>query len=121
MIDVLKKKDVENPLAETKLIAIGRDVAIVRGNEELVSILRNPGQTYLAFVLELGAATAEVRQGVGVRRKESQDEPLKKPVASARGTLYSPGARDPRMRCRDILGGDRCGRWELAEHFLIQE
>jgi len=91
VIDFLREKKFENPLAEAKLVAIGRDVAIVRGKEELVSALRSPGQTYLAFVLDLGAAVKEVRQGVRVGLKDSRGDLPKKPIAAA-GSRYSPTA-----------------------------
>jgi DNA-binding transcriptional MerR regulator len=96
VIEVLKEKDIENPLAEAKLVAIGRDVAIVSDERELVSILRSPGQTYLAFVLDLGAAVAEVRQGAGEELRESLDAPRKKPVVAASESTHSPAAKPRR-------------------------
>jgi DNA-binding transcriptional MerR regulator len=96
VIDALREKSFESPLAELKLVAIGRDVVIVSGKEELVSVLRSPGQTYLAFVLDLGAAVAEVRQGAGLAPKEIKGEPLRKPVAVAGGSRYAPPAVRPR-------------------------
>jgi DNA-binding transcriptional MerR regulator len=92
VIEALTEKDFENPLAEAKLVAIGRDVVIVSGEAELISILRSPGQTYLAFVLDLGAAVAEVRQGAGEGLRESPEAPRKKPVVAASESIHSPTA-----------------------------
>jgi DNA-binding transcriptional MerR regulator len=96
VIDALKKNDVESPLAETRLVAIGRDVAIVNGEAELVSVLRSPGQTYLAFVLDLGATVAELRQGAGEGRRQTADGPPKKPVVAASSSLQSSAAKTRR-------------------------
>lgn len=43
----------ENPLAEARLVVTQDDVVLVRSNKALISVLKLPGQAYLAFVLDL--------------------------------------------------------------------
>jgi hypothetical protein len=43
----------ENPLSEARLVVTEVDVVLVRSSKELVSVLKKPGQAYLAFVLDL--------------------------------------------------------------------
>jgi DNA-binding transcriptional MerR regulator len=50
----------ENPLSEARLVVTGGDVLLVRSNEELISTLTKPGQSYLAFVVDLPKAVDDV-------------------------------------------------------------
>jgi DNA-binding transcriptional MerR regulator len=43
----------ENPLSDARLVVTENDVVLVRSSKELVSVLKKPGQAYLAFVLDL--------------------------------------------------------------------
>ena len=50
---IRRSNGLENPLAEARLVVTRDDVVLVRSNRELISVLKFPGQTYLAFVLDL--------------------------------------------------------------------
>jgi DNA-binding transcriptional MerR regulator len=54
--------DFEHPLAEARLVVVGNDVAMVNSQRELVSTLRSPGQTLLAFVLDMRGAVSELKE-----------------------------------------------------------
>ena len=43
----------DHPLAEARLIVSGRDVVAVKGDRELLSVLSQPGQSCLSFVVDL--------------------------------------------------------------------
>ena len=54
VIDFLRSRDgLENPLAEARLVVTDTDIVLVRSSKELISVLKKPGQAYLAFVLDL--------------------------------------------------------------------
>jgi DNA-binding transcriptional MerR regulator len=54
VIDFLREiNGLENPLSEARLVVTEVDVVLVRSSKELVSVLKKPGQAYLAFVLDL--------------------------------------------------------------------
>lgn len=59
-----KAKGLENPLAEARLVVSGSDVLLVQRQEELVSVLRTPGQGVLQLVLDLPRVVEELREGV---------------------------------------------------------
>jgi len=52
--------DYESPLSEARLVVTASDVLLVRSNEELISTLRKPGQSYFAFVVDLPKAVIDV-------------------------------------------------------------
>ncbi len=54
VIDFLRSSNgLENPLSEARLVVTQKDVVLVRSSKELISVLKKPGQAYLAFVLDL--------------------------------------------------------------------
>ena len=54
VIDFLRcSVGLESPLSEARLVVTENDVVLVRSSKELVSVLKKPGQAYLAFVLDL--------------------------------------------------------------------
>ena len=50
----------EQPLSETRLVVTGRDVVAVKSERELMSVLSKPGQSCLAFVLDLPRTLGEL-------------------------------------------------------------
>jgi DNA-binding transcriptional MerR regulator len=57
----LRKMDFTSPLAEARLIVSGKDVYL-KDNQELISVLRNPGQAHFPFtVLDLEATVKILR------------------------------------------------------------
>ena len=56
------EKLLENPLAEARLVIVGKDVLTCSGQQELVSALSRPGQSCLAFVLDMERTFKEVRE-----------------------------------------------------------
>ncbi len=52
----------EKPLAEARLVVTDKDVLLVRSSEELISVLKRPGQAYLAFVLNLPQTVGAIRR-----------------------------------------------------------
>ena len=57
-----KATGLENSLSDARLVVTRNDVVLVRSSEELVSTLQKPGQTYLAFVLNLPKAVVELKE-----------------------------------------------------------
>lgn len=57
-------KGLENPLAEARLVVAGNDVLLVQSQEELISVLKNPGQGVLHLVLDLPKVVEELQEGV---------------------------------------------------------
>ena len=54
VVEFLKDSSgLESPLSEARLVVTELDVVLVHSNKELISVLKKPGQTYLAFVLDL--------------------------------------------------------------------
>src|SRR5260370_41073948 len=68
----------EKPLAETRLVVSGRDVVVVKSDQQLVSALSNPGQSCLSFIVDLPRPLGELAEiandagafAVGVARPE---------------------------------------------------
>jgi len=59
----LRRSDgLENPLAESRLVVTQDDVVVVGSNRELISVLKRPCQTYLAFVLDLPKTVIALKQ-----------------------------------------------------------
>jgi DNA-binding transcriptional MerR regulator len=52
----------DHPLAEARLIVSGRDVVVVKGDRELMSVLSQPGQSCLSFVVDLPRTLGELAQ-----------------------------------------------------------
>ena len=62
VIDFLRgSKRLEHYLSDARLVVTQSDVVIVRSSEELISVLRQPGQAYLAFVLDLPRTVVALR------------------------------------------------------------
>jgi DNA-binding transcriptional MerR regulator len=57
-----KSKGLENHLSEARLVVTQNDVLLVRSNKELISVLKRPGQAYLALVLDLPRTVIAIRQ-----------------------------------------------------------
>ena len=64
VIKLLRHTGMESPLAEAKLLVIGKDVAIVNDARQIESVLATPGQLYLtpATILDLRKPIAEVQR-----------------------------------------------------------
>jgi DNA-binding transcriptional MerR regulator len=65
---VRKYKQCENPLAESRLIIAGSDVQIVTDCDQLMSVLRRPGQGSFAFMLDLTVVIAGIKRAVAELR-----------------------------------------------------
>ena len=64
------KKGLTRPLAECRLIVTGTDVQIATSPEKIMSVLRMPGQTSFAFVLDLRRTVEEMKKEIeGTERK----------------------------------------------------
>lgn len=57
-------KGLENPLSEVRLVVSGSDILLVEGQEQLVSVLRDPGQGVLQLVLDLPKVVGELQEEV---------------------------------------------------------
>jgi DNA-binding transcriptional MerR regulator len=65
IVEYLKTKSgLQHPLSEARLVVMGSDVHLVTSCEEITSILRRPGQTTVAFVLDIGRTVEEIRNDV---------------------------------------------------------
>lgn len=64
-----RAKGLENPLAEARLVVSGSDILLLNAHEELVSVLRAPGQGVLWLVLDLPKVVEELRTAVRELRK----------------------------------------------------
>jgi DNA-binding transcriptional MerR regulator len=63
VVDYLRKRDgSEHPLATVYLVAVGDDVCECRGDEALLSVLKQPGQYKL--VVNISEAVEEVQHGI---------------------------------------------------------
>jgi DNA-binding transcriptional MerR regulator len=63
VIDFLRGiNGLETPLSEARLVVTEIDVVLVRSSKELISVLRKPGQAYLAFVLDLPRTVIALRE-----------------------------------------------------------
>ncbi|MGB9663172.1 MAG: helix-turn-helix domain-containing protein [Moorellaceae bacterium] len=57
-------KGLENPLAEARLVVVGNDVLLVQSPEELISVLKSPGQGVLHLVFNLPKVVGELQEGI---------------------------------------------------------
>lgn len=57
-----RSNGLENPLSEARLVVTEIDVVLVRSNKELISVLKKPGQAYLAFVLDLPRTVVALKE-----------------------------------------------------------
>lgn len=57
-------KGLENPLAEARLVVAGNDVLLVQSPEELISVLKSPGQGVLHLVLDLPKVVGELQERI---------------------------------------------------------
>jgi DNA-binding transcriptional MerR regulator len=57
---LLEHTDYQNPLSEARLVVTTNDVLLVKSNDELISTLKQPGQSCLSFVIDLPKAVVEV-------------------------------------------------------------
>jgi len=57
-------KGLESPLAEARLVVSGGDVLLLNTQEELVSVLRAPGQGVLQLVLDLPRVVEQLQEGI---------------------------------------------------------
>jgi|SRR5471030_1924990 DNA-binding transcriptional MerR regulator len=58
-----------NPLADSRLIAVGSDVTTVNGKEEVMSVLNNPGQGVFAFVFDRDGTVKDIEKTINKARK----------------------------------------------------
>src|SRR5579884_2826184 len=66
IIDFVRKSGQEpKSLAQARLVVIGSDVLEVQNDEQLVSALRNPGQAFLSFVVDLQQTFQELTEVLG--------------------------------------------------------
>ena len=66
VVKLLRTMGMDSPLAEAKLLVIGKDVAIVKDAHEIESVLSTPGQLYLnpGTIFDLRKPIAEVQRKV---------------------------------------------------------
>lgn len=62
------KKGVRNPLAESRLIPVGCDVDLVNNRDDVISVLRNPGQGAFAFMFDVAGTVEEIKQKIKALR-----------------------------------------------------
>jgi DNA-binding transcriptional MerR regulator len=61
VVKFLRDNDgLDQPLANARLVVSGRDVLVVKNNNELVSALSKPGQSCLSFVVDLPRTLGEL-------------------------------------------------------------
>lgn len=65
-------KGLEHPLAEARLVVSGRDVLLVQGESELISLMRCPSQGVLHLVLDLPRVVKELRAEIQHNQKEGR-------------------------------------------------
>jgi DNA-binding transcriptional MerR regulator len=70
VIKLLRRTGLDSPLAEGRLLVVGKDVAIVRSPDEIESVLSTPGQLYLnsGLVFDLRKPIADVQRQVALLR-----------------------------------------------------
>lgn len=51
----------EHPLAEARLVVRGKDVFLVQGNDQVISLVMKPGQRVFPFVLDFYRVVQELR------------------------------------------------------------
>ena len=66
VVRLLHRTGLQYPLAEARLLVVGKDVALVNSAQEIESVLARPGQLYLtpATILDLRKPIAEVHRGI---------------------------------------------------------
>ena len=66
VVTLLRAMGMESSLADGKLLVIGQDVAIVKGANEIESVLSTPGQLYLnsGVIFDLRKPIADVQRTV---------------------------------------------------------
>jgi DNA-binding transcriptional MerR regulator len=62
------KKGVRNPLAESRLIAVGSDVDLVNSRDDVISVLQNPGQGAFAFMFDIASTVEEIKANIKALR-----------------------------------------------------
>lgn len=104
VVDFLRQREhMEKPLAEARLVITGGDIVIVNQGE-LTSVLSNPGQGYLSFVVDLPQMLGEIVNiadaaktfAHGIVSGSASSEPTKKQSKSA--------DTHPRHRARKQIG-----------------
>jgi DNA-binding transcriptional MerR regulator len=89
VIEFLRQNEgMEAPLAEARLIVSGHDVVLVKNQRELVSILANPGQGCMSFVVDLPRTLGRLGEFAAA------------PESFAIGVLPSPGVSSTVSRKR---------------------
>jgi DNA-binding transcriptional MerR regulator len=92
VIEFLRQNEsMEAPLAEARLVVTGRDVVLVKNQQELVSTLSNPGQGCLSFVVDLPRTLGDLTRiadakgafGMGVNRSKCAVKSSRKQPTSA--------------------------------------
>lgn len=86
-----EREGMEQGLREARLIVRGRDVIAVMNDKELTSVLSNPGQSYLSFVLDLPQTLGELAQAsknskafaIGLADPVAEPKPQKRGSSSA--------------------------------------
>src|SRR5439155_10279160 len=58
------KRGLEHPLAEARLVVVGSDVKLVSNCDELISLLKKPGQSAFAFLLDLNRTVTLVKREI---------------------------------------------------------
>jgi DNA-binding transcriptional MerR regulator len=59
-----ESEGLDHPLAEARLVVAGDDVIMSRSDEELLSLLKRPGQTYLTALVNLANVVEELRSAI---------------------------------------------------------
>jgi DNA-binding transcriptional MerR regulator len=57
-------ENLTNPLAESRVILIGRDIQVLNEDASVTSVLRKPGQTAFAFMFDLPRVVTQIRADV---------------------------------------------------------
>jgi DNA-binding transcriptional MerR regulator len=94
VVEFLREQEgIKDPLSEARLVVCGKDVVAVRGKAQLVSVLSQPGQSCLSFVVDLPRTLGELEQvahdinafavGIPPLQDASQDTKKKRPVSVA--------------------------------------
>ncbi len=64
VVRFLQRRGTEAPLSELRLIIRGKDVCAVGTNQELMSVLKSPGQGAFSFLLDVGHIVKHVKVGL---------------------------------------------------------
>jgi DNA-binding transcriptional MerR regulator len=68
VVDFLRRKGLQNPLSESRLVVVGSDVHLLNGCEEIVSLLNKPGQAVFAFMINLERTVEEIKNDLKILR-----------------------------------------------------